>query len=200
MGIIRLLSISNYKCSPELIFLNEIFFRKIFRYCKVASSNTSRLEAHAGFFRLLMKGIFDPYIMWPLHKKLISQLVMSVRTRDYTVDGSYHWKLTLKVKNYTILYPSLGNLTTHITVNYPCSTFLSCLICVYNMKEITVYFVSENSIEKSKDGDFFAGVYESSHFSWLLLVFYLLALIGSAGMIYYFKGTAIPWARHTWAV
>jgi hypothetical protein len=60
------------------------------------------------------------------------------------------------------------------------------------MKEITVYFVSENSIEKSKDGDFFAGVYESSHFSWLLLVFYLLALIGSAGMIYYFKGTAIP--------
>ena len=55
-----------------------------------------------------------------------------------------------------------------------------------------MYFVSENSIEKSKDGDFFAGVYESSHFSWLLLVFYLLALIGSAGMIYYFKGTAIP--------
>ena len=26
---------------------------------KVASYNTSRLEAHAGFFRLLMKGIFD---------------------------------------------------------------------------------------------------------------------------------------------
>ena len=32
-------------------------------YCKVASSNTSRLEAHAGFFRLLMKGIFDPYVL-----------------------------------------------------------------------------------------------------------------------------------------
>ena len=29
-------------------------------YRKVASSNTSRLEAHAGFFRLLMRGIFDP--------------------------------------------------------------------------------------------------------------------------------------------
>ena len=29
-------------------------------YRKVASSNTSCLEAHAGFFRLLMKGIFDP--------------------------------------------------------------------------------------------------------------------------------------------
>ena len=32
-------------------------------YCKVASFNTSRLEAHAGFFRLLMKGIFDPYVL-----------------------------------------------------------------------------------------------------------------------------------------
>ena len=35
-------------------------------YRKVASSHMSRLEAHAGFFRLLMKGIFDPF-----DKKLI---------------------------------------------------------------------------------------------------------------------------------
>ena len=32
-------------------------------YRKVASSNTSCLEAHVGFFRLLMKGIFDPYVL-----------------------------------------------------------------------------------------------------------------------------------------
>ena len=32
-------------------------------YCKVASSNTSHLEAHASFFRLLMKEIFDPYVL-----------------------------------------------------------------------------------------------------------------------------------------
>ena len=32
-------------------------------YRKVTSSNTSRIEAHAGFFRLLMKGIFDPYLL-----------------------------------------------------------------------------------------------------------------------------------------
>ena len=32
-------------------------------YRKVTISNTSRLEAHAGFFRLLMKGIFDPYVL-----------------------------------------------------------------------------------------------------------------------------------------
>ena len=34
-----------------------------FMYGKLVSSNTSRLEAHAGFFRLLMKGIFDPLIL-----------------------------------------------------------------------------------------------------------------------------------------
>ena len=33
--------------------------QKIYR--KVMSSNTSCLEAHSGFFRLLMKGIFDSY-------------------------------------------------------------------------------------------------------------------------------------------
>ena len=54
-------------------------------YRKVASSNTSRLEAHAGFFRLLMKGIFDPYVLWPFDKKVIFKLIMRVRTRDYTV-------------------------------------------------------------------------------------------------------------------
>ena len=32
-------------------------------YCKVASSNTFRLEGHAGFFRLLMKEIFYPCVL-----------------------------------------------------------------------------------------------------------------------------------------
>ena len=32
-------------------------------YRKVASSNRSRLEAQEGLFRLLMKGIFDPYVL-----------------------------------------------------------------------------------------------------------------------------------------
>ena len=36
---------------------------QIEKYRKVVSSNMSRVEAHAGFFRLLMKGIFDPYIL-----------------------------------------------------------------------------------------------------------------------------------------
>ena len=60
-------------------------------YLKVASSDTSLLEAHAGFFGLLMKGIFYPYV--PFDKKLISYLVTRFRTRDYTVHN--------KLKNET---------------------------------------------------------------------------------------------------
>ena len=41
-------------------------------YRKVASSNTSCLEANAGFLKLFMKGIFDTYVLWPFDKKLIS--------------------------------------------------------------------------------------------------------------------------------
>ena len=33
-----------------------------FSYSKVARSNMSHLEVHAGFFRLLMNGIFDAYL------------------------------------------------------------------------------------------------------------------------------------------
>ena len=45
---------------------------KINVYRKVVSSNTSGLEAHAGYFKLLMKWFFDPYVLCPFDKKLIS--------------------------------------------------------------------------------------------------------------------------------
>ena len=66
------------------------------RYRKVASSNTSCLEAHAGISRLLMKGIFDAYVLLPFDKKNIFELVTRVSTRDYTVCieqnlKSYRW-------------------------------------------------------------------------------------------------------------
>ena len=52
---------------------SKYYIAKIsFTYRKVTSSNRYRLEAHAGFFRLPMKGIFDPYVLCPLDKKLIS--------------------------------------------------------------------------------------------------------------------------------
>ena len=76
----------------------------------------SRLEVHACFFRLLMKGIFDPYVLWPFDKKLIFLLVTSVRTRNYTV-----YKISLKFIHFVymirlILWPLFRNSTTHLTV------------------------------------------------------------------------------------
>ena len=41
----------------------QVFTSFTIYYCKVANSNTSCLEAHAGFFRLLIKGILDPYVL-----------------------------------------------------------------------------------------------------------------------------------------
>ena len=57
-----------------ILFAQNLYFRftSSFDYHKVVSSNTSRLEAHDGFFRLLMKGIFDPYVLPPFDKELIS--------------------------------------------------------------------------------------------------------------------------------
>ena len=46
--------------------LKSVNFRRFVlesNYRKVRSSKTSRSETHAGFFRLLMKGIFDPYVL-----------------------------------------------------------------------------------------------------------------------------------------
>ena len=36
------------------------------------------LEAYAGFHRLLMKGIFDDYVLWPLDEKIIFELISNM--------------------------------------------------------------------------------------------------------------------------
>ena len=56
---------------PTKVLINILWVSPMVIYRKIASSNTSRLEAHVGFFRLLMKGIFGPYVLWPFDKKLI---------------------------------------------------------------------------------------------------------------------------------
>ena len=47
----------------EIFKKKIIFFAHEDIYRKIASSNMSRLEAHVGFFRLLMRGIFGPYVL-----------------------------------------------------------------------------------------------------------------------------------------
>ena len=60
---------ANISTKPKLATLNGPFLLLVERYRKVVSSNTSRLEAHAGFFRLLMKEIFDPNVLCDLLTK-----------------------------------------------------------------------------------------------------------------------------------
>ena len=43
-----------FACKINYLYVN---------YRKVASSSPSRIEAQAGLFRLLMEGIFDPYVL-----------------------------------------------------------------------------------------------------------------------------------------
>ena len=78
-----------------MIESNERFNIVQFIVCKVASSNTSRFEAHTGLFRLSMKGIFDLYVPWPFRKSFIYELVMRIRTRNSTVFGRFLKKLCL---------------------------------------------------------------------------------------------------------
>ena len=47
----------------QLFHLLPLCYLGMYKYRKVESSNTSCLEAHAGFFRLLMKGIFNLYVL-----------------------------------------------------------------------------------------------------------------------------------------
>ena len=54
-------------------------------YRIVASRSMSRLVTCLGLFRLLMKGIFGPYVLWPMDKKLIFWIVTRVSARDYTI-------------------------------------------------------------------------------------------------------------------
>ena len=56
-----------------------------YEYRKIGSFNTSRLEEHADIYILLMKGIFDAYVLWPFDKNVIFELVTRINTRDYTV-------------------------------------------------------------------------------------------------------------------
>ena len=47
----------------KLARIQTIFKYSWLKYRIVASSSPSRIEAHASLFRLIMKGIFDPYVL-----------------------------------------------------------------------------------------------------------------------------------------
>jgi hypothetical protein len=93
-------------------------------YHKVASSNTSRWEAHAGFFRLLMMGIFDPYVI------NLNSVGFGRRCNIGWVclDIFWHRKLTLKVR-------ILPFLTTFAQLSARLKNFLGGWLLVLGIKE-----------------------------------------------------------------
>ena len=87
-----------YKCLLAGYVFSQV---RSFKYRIVASRSTSRLVTCLGLFRLLMKGIFGPYVLWPLDKKLIFWIVTRVSARDYTVIiFSWHGIVKLLMKRW----------------------------------------------------------------------------------------------------
>ena len=75
---------------------------KFLTYLRVASSNTSGLEPRPGLYRLLMKGIFDAYALWPFDKKIFFELVTRIDTCDGKLSKSFSLELFLPYSNQMI--------------------------------------------------------------------------------------------------
>ena len=68
---------------------------------------TSRMNEfclHCHWLRLLMKGIFDSYVLWPFDKKFIFELVTRVNTPDYTVHSRFEFQAGHSNQNTTLTH------------------------------------------------------------------------------------------------
>jgi hypothetical protein len=72
--VVSMLKVLNLKVSSLSAYNN-----------RVASINTSWLEACFRFYRLFMKKKFDDYLLWPFKKKVIYYLVTLVISCNFTV-------------------------------------------------------------------------------------------------------------------
>ena len=89
----------NNQNASYIFFITKIINRTFIMYRIVASRSTSRLVTCLGLFRLLMKEIFGPYVLWPLDKKLIFWIVTRASARDYTVSVWEIWALEFLVSH-----------------------------------------------------------------------------------------------------
>jgi hypothetical protein len=85
------------QCSQSLFSL-LLVLAKIsmhFKYRKVASRSMSWLEACPRIFRLYMKGKFDPYVLWPLTKR-VQNWIVNQSACNFTV-----WRIINKSPRFT---------------------------------------------------------------------------------------------------
>ena len=75
-----------YSVGPKLKIFQRLegFHSQVQSFClqnarEVASSNTSPLEAHSAFFRLLMKEILDPYVCTVTFRQKVDLLISNTR-------------------------------------------------------------------------------------------------------------------------
>ena len=90
-------------------FLSSCQLGLTLNYCKIASSNTFRLEAHIGFFRLVMKGILRPYDLMSLCCDLLTKsylLITRIRTCNCTVVKT---KIVCKICHWTLIWWNIFN-------------------------------------------------------------------------------------------
>ena len=71
----------------------------------------------SSMFKLLMNGISQPYVLWPVDKKLISKLVTRVRTPDYTVSNYVPILLNSVLRNSNAK-KKLKEIRRYITTNF----------------------------------------------------------------------------------
>ena len=82
----------------------------------VASTSPSRFEAHAGLFRLLMKGKFDAF------DKKVFELVTPVNTHDFTVSriqiqACFHIHVGMSTTSYNMCYHLTGSVCQFLLNN-----------------------------------------------------------------------------------
>ena len=82
-------------------------------YRKVASSSTSRLVARPRIFWLLMKGKFDPYVLWPLAWDL-----WPCEKNKKNV-GHHLCTFPNSVRRFLLTYWELTNFFTMQKINFP---------------------------------------------------------------------------------
>ena len=89
------------------------FHMRELTYRKVASSRLSQLVAQPRIFRLFMKRKFDPYVLWPLAKKVQNWIVDRSTTRDFTVISFFLIRILIRIlqRVWSHLIRTMGNLT-----------------------------------------------------------------------------------------
>ena len=92
------------------------------RYQKVANRSTTWLLAHPRIFWLFMKGKYDPYLQWPLAKRLQNLIVARSNVHKYRVAvatsrSGIRWDYFIRLKIVFLCWLSIPKLLLSMCIN-----------------------------------------------------------------------------------